>query len=358
MTTKNLSKTIDLDVSAMADDTIDNEPLSDRDPIVEIVRQCNQTLDISDRPDNPVIQEQQENPIPVADHHLFSFFNKPITDKDTTPTDNIPIAKTAIIIKEDISLMQMTNKLRSYQSQEEKNEYKKMLPYVCFAGTFEARASIKLIERSGFLVADIDHLGIEKVKVLVKAIPQKIIPVLMYISPSGDGLKVIIQTNISEGEHIEYFHALEFFFKSKFNIEIDRSGKDIARACFLCHDPDVFHSTTPTVIGKQFIEEHKNIPIAPGDYIPISVSVPEKLKVWLDKKITFTSGNRNNYIMQLAAAWNRFGIPQAEAKNFCLQFEQDDFKKAEIIRTVNSIYKNTQYHGTASFDPTKPYDFF
>ncbi|MCQ2307586.1 MAG: hypothetical protein MJ000_08500 [Bacteroidales bacterium] len=38
-------------------------------------------------------------------------------------------------------------------------------------------------------------------------------------------------------------HRIEPHIKQRYNIEIDRSGKDISRACFLPHDQNVFINT-------------------------------------------------------------------------------------------------------------------
>ena len=36
----------------------------------------------------------------------------------------------------------------------------------------------------------------------------------------------------------EKFHSVEYYIKHVYNIEIDKSGKDVCRACFICHDPE------------------------------------------------------------------------------------------------------------------------
>lgn len=38
----------------------------------------------------------------------------------------------------------------------------------------------------------------------------------------------------------EYFRAVSNYIKKTYGVEPDKSGKDIARACFLPYDPDAF----------------------------------------------------------------------------------------------------------------------
>ena len=61
---------------------------------------------------------------------------------------------------------------------------------------------------------------------------------LLFTSPSGDGLKWVIKIDLSKATHQEYFKAVSNYLQQKYKLEVDQSGKDISRACFLSHDPD------------------------------------------------------------------------------------------------------------------------
>jgi hypothetical protein len=58
--------------------------------------------------------------------------------------------------------------------------------------------------------------------------------------PSGDGLKWIVEIDLKQGSHQENFLAISNYIKQTYNIEVDKSGKDISRACFLPYDKEVF----------------------------------------------------------------------------------------------------------------------
>lgn len=56
----------------------------------------------------------------------------------------------------------------------------------------------------------------------------------MFLSPSGNGIKVVIKHNLKEPTLWKYlFNELEAYYLDKYNIVLDKSGKDINRMCFL-----------------------------------------------------------------------------------------------------------------------------
>jgi hypothetical protein len=63
---------------------------------------------------------------------------------------------------------------------------------------------------------------------------------MLFISPSGDGLKWIIPINITESTHQNFFQAIANYIKEVYQLEVDKSGKDISRACFLPSDPEAY----------------------------------------------------------------------------------------------------------------------
>ena len=180
----------------------------------------------------------------------FSYFSPPVNKRNPVPSCSRTISEVYQEIK-GTSLKSITEKIRQSGTKEERTKLKQSkLPYVTFAGNFTYRNSESLISRSGFIVLDIDHLP-GKVEEIKTAILSEIIPVLMFTSPSGDGLKIVCSIDITIS-HTVYFTALKSFFYQHFSLTIDK-GNDIARACFLCHDADVFISDKPTNFDEAFI---------------------------------------------------------------------------------------------------------
>lgn len=111
---------------------------------------------------------------------------------------------------------------------------KKNLPVVTFQGTFEIRRSDKLLQPSGLLVLDFDNVSLEATK---KALQSKDFIFSYFISPSGKGIKALVRipTVKTDAEYKVYFSEIEKHFP-----QLDKSGKDISRACFFCYDPDLY----------------------------------------------------------------------------------------------------------------------
>ena len=63
---------------------------------------------------------------------------------------------------------------------------------------------------------------------------------LMFISPSGNGLKWIISIDITLASHQLWFTGVAGTLKEAWGLEVDRSGKDVSRACFIPYDPEVY----------------------------------------------------------------------------------------------------------------------
>jgi len=165
----------------------------------------------------------------------------------------------------------ITNKLRGIASKTEKGMCKSVeFDYVTFSGTFTKRAITSLIKHSNKICVDIDHVGESSALLDLKQQVRSILePELMFISPSGDGLKIVFHIDISQATHDKYFTAFQNFFKTELHTEIDPSCKDVSRATFLCHDPDCFFTETPTKVGKAFIAKYSTLaPLKPKQSIP------------------------------------------------------------------------------------------
>jgi hypothetical protein len=118
---------------------------------------------------------------------------------------------------------------------------KKQLPAVMWSGTFSSRekpVSDKLIAHSGLLCADLDSLNGELPAVREKLSESPHLCAL-FKSPSGDGLKAVFRVPADASKHLASFRALQKHIRELTGCEIDESGKDLARLCFVSHDPDL-----------------------------------------------------------------------------------------------------------------------
>jgi hypothetical protein len=129
---------------------------------------------------------------------------------------------------------------------EQRAEQKKTFDYVTPAGTFApTRANGNLQASSGLLVLDFDHLPdvpAARAALLSDTLLQPGL-VLLFTSPGGEGLKAILEAD-STASHLDNFRILAGYLAGCYGPELqpDPSGKDVARACFVCHDADAWLS--------------------------------------------------------------------------------------------------------------------
>lgn len=168
----------------------------------------------------------------------FSYFAKPISN--IIPESKVTLLDAYNLIRSDAFLLQ-TNTLRSISDTKVARKYKAYhFNYVTFSGTFSKRYNDSLIMHSGLLTVDFDHIGDVlglKERLLVD---EYFDTQLLFTSPSGDGVKWIIPVDPSLEFHHKYFDAVSNYVLATYNHKIDPTGREVSRACFLPHDPDVY----------------------------------------------------------------------------------------------------------------------
>jgi hypothetical protein len=172
------------------------------------------------------------------DSNVFSYFNRPVSN--VVPARQVSLAEVYHLVKGD-SFLKNTTTLRNIQDAREARKFKaRNFDYVTFSGTFSKRNDANLLKHSGLITVDFDHIPD------ITALKQKLLhdpcfeTQLLFVSPSGDGLKWVIPADLSRVKHQDYFRAVANYIRHTYNLVVDQSGKDISRACFLPHDAEVF----------------------------------------------------------------------------------------------------------------------
>lgn len=110
-------------------------------------------------------------------------------------------------------------------------------------GTFTYRHQKNLIEESGMMVIDFDHLAPEKLAELLRLLPhdRRYETELMFTSPRGNGIKWFIACGErGEKDFGRHFDDISDYIAFEYGVRPDPSGKDIARCCYLSWDPDCY----------------------------------------------------------------------------------------------------------------------
>ena len=175
----------------------------------------------------------------------MSFFRRPIRNtrpcRDASPQD---IYK---YVTSDYAKAN-TEKLRSFTDAKERSRFKaENFDYVTPGGLFRSRKESDLIQASGYMVIDFDHIDDPSGLVLLLANEENFETVLAFRSPSGDGVKWFVNLPVGQTKpdgtpftYGEFFTILSNYVRHAYGYEADPSGKDICRACFLPFDPDAF----------------------------------------------------------------------------------------------------------------------
>ena len=131
-------------------------------------------------------------------------------------------------------------------------------------GRWRKQAATRL---TGLVVMDIDHVenprevfeswGItkttdESIKIKKSELLSKVL--LVYITPSGKGLKVVFKADVNKGNLIDNQHAMA----KVLGVEVDESCKDASRMSFICKESDILYIDKElfTYENKEFAERY------------------------------------------------------------------------------------------------------
>lgn len=184
---------------------------------------------------NPV---KIDDNIPVGHIPKFSFFTAPIGN--IHPKNTLSLVEAYNLVKSE-EYSSITYQLRAIPKKDEARKFKaSKFDYATFSGIFTKRNDKELLNHSGLLTIDFDHIpDLQQLKNQL-LLDEYFETEMLFVSPSGDGLKWIIPIDITEATHQNFFQAIANYIREVYRLEVDKSGKDVSRACFLPHDPEVY----------------------------------------------------------------------------------------------------------------------
>ena len=168
----------------------------------------------------------------------------------TPLTKEMTIREVISEIKSDKYLKQIES-LRAYIQNAQLDEYnihKKNLPAVTFCSTFDQKRRRELIKEYNYIIVlDIDKLSpdeFQRVKIVLR---EDEFVFVSWESPSQNGLKGLVSLKYKaqiDSSNVDLYHKhafrkLQNYFLEKYNIELDESGSDTTRLCFVSHDSSI-----------------------------------------------------------------------------------------------------------------------
>jgi len=236
------------------------------------------------------------------------------------------------------------------KKEEAYNKAKKSLPAFTPSGKFVGGRKLEfLTEYSKFIILDIDKLSTTDLQKSKSIAAQSEFTYACFISPSGNGLKILVKIDTPKTEHKETFLKVQAHYESILKLEIDKSGKDLTRLCFYSWDENLFlneNSKTFSIVNKAEVPfiatqpQPKTKKLEPVlDYDAIYTHCVN----FTEKKVQFVNGSRNVFVHQLACNLNRKGVALQQALGYILtDFGYDE---KEVTQAVNSAYGNIHEFG-------------
>lgn len=141
--------------------------------------------------------------------------------------------------------------LRKLNTEEYRIE-KTKLPAITFCGEFEGgHAKSNLVKYNNLLILDVDKLSDDEIKRIKGCFNNDDYVFSYWTSPSGQGMKGLIYLSYPIDiflDDISRYHTFAFrqvrdYFLQTHNIELDNSGSDTSRLCFVTVDEDIITKT-------------------------------------------------------------------------------------------------------------------
>lgn len=212
--------------------------------------------------------------------------------------------------------------LRNETDPKKREEIKKGLPSVTVSGIFEKqRKADQITQYSGLIQLDFDK--IENPREIINRLKNDKFVFVSFLSPSGNGVKVIAKVPSKKEGHLSYFKGLSRYFENNYQLNADPSCKDISRLMFLSYDPEINVNPASIEFELQLKPFSELVQIA-------------------DKKLSFEAGKRNQYLFNLSCIARENGWKESDFLTECLaKYSQLDFDEKEIRTTVESGFKKT-----------------
>lgn len=238
---------------------------------------------------------------------------------------------------------------------------KKKLPVATFCANFKESLRTKegLNQYNCVMIIDIDHVGNHAINQLFEKLSQDKYLFGLWISPSGNGIKGLIKINyeadFSSNEvdiwHYTAFAQIAFYFKEKYNIDLDASGKDFTRLCFISHDSNIIikHMNDIdlfTVKLEDRIEIHKQVNTNKVQMQKISIS-----KKQLNNLLANPQGKNNPSDKRTIQNI----IKYLKNNNKSITYEYDNWLRVGLAIASSFTYELgiKHFNDLSSFDKTK-----
>jgi len=197
------------------------------------------------------------------------------------------LQQAAQMLKSDSAKKQLDAYRNLPKNSPDRKAAKMNLGYFVFTGCFDKRSTQSIKSYSQFLHFDLDHVSEDRTK--LEAIKLQIFNtdglsvVMAFVSPSEDGLKLVVQTDgiTSPDTYKIAWAAWVEAFKKKLpyiadNCIIDATLIDISHPCFISYDKDLIITDMPKKPFKWSSTPRRKKNVSQGKEMP-NKSIPDEL---------------------------------------------------------------------------------
>ncbi len=214
---------------------------------------------------------------------------------------------------------------------------KQRLPAVTFAGCFNGRHRAEDLHfHSGCMVIDFDGLG-EGVEAARGKLMGDRFTLALFTSPSGTGLKVLIIVADDAAKHGATFDTARRYYRRQHGLEVDDSGRDVTRLCFLSWDPDLHVNVDAVKFAPPAEPEFESEPPPPEP--PPEPKIPARLRKFLERGAT--EGERNKTCFWLGTQLRDEGFGRASVELHLAMFAArctPPLSAEEVQSVVRSVF--------------------
>lgn len=254
--------------------------------------------------------------------------------------------------KEMVSIIK---KIRNETDKNKRDELKvKLLPVICFSGTFSKREDKGIISFNPIICLDLDDISdIDAERERLKTYPYVY---AFFTSPTGKGLKVLVYHDLPDyNQHKNLYCALgdDMKLTGRGDLTFDLHCSNVSRACFLSADSKMYLNRNATqyhfiplikpVVMKDLDDTMDIIfPETPlSDYYEMRRQIQDTHSLF-EEHYNMFPGCRNKNLYILSRFFRLDGIPEEIASDYLVSYYRDNqngFTAAEIRKTVESAYK-------------------
>jgi hypothetical protein len=236
--------------------------------------------------------------------------------------------------------------IRNYLKENNKNKSDELknnlLSFTVSAIFDEKRRKERVIKYYGVMVLDIDDLKDEEEVERIKKEVEKIEYTKMaFVSPSGLGLKIIVETNNTDVErHTEVYKELVNYYGNQLNVKFDSQTCDVSRLCFFSYDETAYYNCESKIfISKKEKKMMENKVVSNGGEYN---KVIERIIEFTKRKQRYVKGNRNRFVYLLVKNSKLGGVPEEIIREFCINnYVEKDFP-VEEIESIMEVYNDDE----------------